>query len=196
MTWRTGAPAFTLLPHSSQVQGQEAENQNRAPALPQLPMFPYAASSVEQQHTQGDRGATAPSVHPSPTGSDALMTMFSQRPMFGRQPAVTTADVAGSNVTSGAPTVEANMDAASSTPSDDVPAPYDGDEYLCSICTTNFSDGERVVRVRCRHMFHGECWHNYILANNATTHVECPNCRGVGTLIAIWNFIAPTGTPT
>ena len=45
-------------------------------------------------------------------------------------------------------------------------------------------------------MFHGECWQNYMLANSAEAHVECPNCRGVGTLIAIWNFIAPTGTPT
>ena len=102
MTWRNAAPTTALLPHRSQVQGQEAEDQNRAPvrapALPQLPVFPFAASSVEQQHTQGGSGATGLSVQPSPTGSDALMTMFSQRPMFGRQLAVTTAGVAESNV--------------------------------------------------------------------------------------------------
>ena len=129
--------------------------------------------------------------------------MFAQRPMHGQQPAVTTATTTDHNATADTLTVDEVMDRMSSLSSEEAPVTYDGDEYQCSICTTNFSAGERVVRVRCRHMFHGECWQNYLRANSTPTQevgrrdcVECPNCRGVGKLIAIWNFIAPTDTPT
>ena len=75
---------------------------------------------------------------------------------------------------------------------DITPIFYDGDEDTCSICTERFRSGERVCRLRCRHMFHGQCWTNLVtsasISNNPGSGC-CPNCRGAGTLIASWNYV-------
>jgi len=66
---------------------------------------------------------------------------------------------------------------------------YDGDEDTCSLCYAAFEAGERVCRLRCRHMFHAACWENLL---TQATRDECPNCRGAGTLISIWHYVDPT----
>ena len=78
--------------------------------------------------------------------------------------------------------------ASSAEPAEPAAAPtfYDGDEFACSICTNGLEEGERVVRLRCRHCFHAGCW------NEASTHIEfCPNCRAPAEMQAVWNFIGP-----
>ena len=39
---------------------------------------------------------------------------------------------------------------------------YDGDEDTCSVCQTAFAAGDRVCRLRCRHMFHTSCWEDLL----------------------------------
>ena len=55
--------------------------------------------------------------------------------------------------------------AAVPVPDDPIPLIYDGEEASCSICTEAFRHGERVCRLRCRHMFHTQCWDDYVVAN-------------------------------
>ena len=39
-----------------------------------------------------------------------------------------------------------------------LPVIFDGDNRICTICQEELEDGERVVRLRFRHIFHAECW--------------------------------------
>ena len=86
-----------------------------------------------------------------------------------------------------------------------VPVMYDGDQNYCSICLSNMMTGERVCRLICRHVFHSECWNDYMTRQNAipqwdarrpeaTPHPSlrglCPNCRGPGNLTASWSHIS------
>ena len=41
-------------------------------------------------------------------------------------------------------------------PVDEVPVILDGDNRTCTICQEEFEDGERVIRLRCRHISHAE----------------------------------------
>ena len=77
---------------------------------------------------------------------------------------------------------------------DVVPVIYEGMDDSCSICQHAFEHGQRVCRLSCRHMFHAECWGaaQGVAARDARVHTRCPNCRGAGTLIAIWDFIDPS----
>ena len=88
-------------------------------------------------------------------------------------------------------------------PAPATPVIFDGDNRSCTVCIQDFEHGQRVVRLRCRHVFHGDCWMAVHLAHNAramprnslrATEVgptECPNCRGVGEIIALWDYIDP-----
>jgi hypothetical protein len=74
---------------------------------------------------------------------------------------------------------------------------YDGDENVCALCITEYLQGERVLRLTCRHMFHIECWNNMVHANESQTNatgrgrdVCCPNCRGGGRVVARFRYIA------
>ncbi len=70
---------------------------------------------------------------------------------------------------------------------------YDGMDTSCSICLEDFVRGEHVVRLRCHHLFHTDCWTEQLVADQRPT---CPNCRGTGTVIARFRFIMPDpGTP-
>ena len=80
---------------------------------------------------------------------------------------------------------------------------YDGDDRICAICQTRFVGRERVIRLRCRHMFHAQCWLDLAISRprqeegTAPTELSCPNCRGPGDVIASWPFIpASHGLPT
>jgi hypothetical protein len=68
---------------------------------------------------------------------------------------------------------------------------FDGSDDTCSICAEAFVHGEQVCRLVCRHVFHAGCWDNYLTATNRLngTRADCPNCRGAGTLVAVWPFI-------
>ncbi len=68
---------------------------------------------------------------------------------------------------------------------------FDGRDDTCSICAEAFDHGESVCRLVCRHIFHASCWDNYLTATNSLsgTRADCPNCRGAGTLVAVWPFI-------
>ena len=76
-----------------------------------------------------------------------------------------------------------------------VPHIYDGNDDSCSICTQQFVHGERVCRLSCRHMFHAACWESFQTHHNALPDMpfqlrpDCPNCRGAGSIIAIWRYV-------
>ena len=73
-----------------------------------------------------------------------------------------------------------------------VPVVYEGMDDSCSICVEGFQHGQRVCRLSCRHVFHAECWERAQLATNrqpGPAQLPCPNCRGAGTVIAIWHYI-------
>ena len=73
---------------------------------------------------------------------------------------------------------------------------WDGNETMCSICTEEFTAGERVCRLQCRHMFHAACWERFVEAINRApapsrqpVRADCPNCRGSANLVAVWNYV-------
>ena len=69
---------------------------------------------------------------------------------------------------------------------------WEGDEYSCSICMEDMVEHDRVLRLRCRHCFHANCWNGM---QNATSD-SCPNCRAGAEVIAIWHFIGARPDPT
>ena len=54
----------------------------------------------------------------------------------------------------------------------------------------SFAEGDRVLRLKCRHIFHTGCIHTATLHNDMN-HVgqTCPNCRAAYEPLAIWRFI-------
>ena len=77
------------------------------------------------------------------------------------------------------------------TPDPPMPVIFDGDNRTCTICIQEFIGGQRVVRLMCRHVFHGDCWTRFMMSENTSPTIECPNCRGSGVLIAMWDYIDP-----
>ena len=76
---------------------------------------------------------------------------------------------------------------------DEVPVIFDGGNRTRTTCQEELEDGERVVRLRCRRIFHSECWMSAMVNHGAPLDgdddPDCPNCRGQGATIAPWNFI-------
>jgi len=72
------------------------------------------------------------------------------------------------------------------------PVIFEGMDESCSICQERFQHDQRVCRLSCRHMFHTMCWesaqNNFILTPRSP-RLNCPNCRGAGTLISVWHYI-------
>ena len=66
---------------------------------------------------------------------------------------------------------------------------FDGDDRTCPICLSDFQHGERVVRLRCRHVLHRGC-NDDLMQHDDGTIVRCPVCRGRGDAIAYYRFIA------
>ena len=52
-------------------------------------------------------------------------------------------------------------------PADEVPVIFDRDDRSCTIFQEEREDGERVVRPRCRHIFHSECWMSAMVNHGA-----------------------------
>ena len=71
---------------------------------------------------------------------------------------------------------------------DTFPVIYEGTDDECSFCQEPHRGGDRVVRLACRHVFHAQCWERWCAERPRRC---CPNCRGAGTCIAIWNYIGP-----
>ena len=74
---------------------------------------------------------------------------------------------------------------------------FDGDDRMCAICRDEFVHGDRVVRLRCRHILHRQC-NIQLLENTDSDIVLCPACRGRADAIAEFRFIgqapeAPAG---
>ena len=72
------------------------------------------------------------------------------------------------------------------------PVIYEGLDETCSICQERFQHDQRVCRLSCRHVFHTQCWEraqsSYII-NERSPRLNCPNCRGAGSLISVWHYI-------
>ena len=93
--------------------------------------------------------------------------------------------------------VESNDTTREASP-EPVPVPkiFEGLDEACSICVETFRHGERVCRLSCRHMFHAGCWESALRYTGASgitpRRLNCPNCRGAGTVIAVRPFIDET----
>ena len=61
------------------------------------------------------------------------------------------------------------------TPDPPIPVIFDGDNRTCTICIQEFSADQRVIRLMCRHVFHGDCWTRYMMSDQGTPTIECPN---------------------
>ena len=67
---------------------------------------------------------------------------------------------------------------------------FDGDDRVCAICLEELEQGDRCIRLVCRHVFHVHCW-NDLLISTAEATERCPSCRGSARIIARFRFIAP-----
>ena len=68
---------------------------------------------------------------------------------------------------------------------------FEGDDSECSLCITDYQNGDPLVRLVCRHTFHRICWQNCVIADDLLTP-DCPNCRGSGRVVARFNHIGRT----
>ena len=52
---------------------------------------------------------------------------------------------------------------------------YDGAEDTCALCKESYEGGESLLRLVCRHVYHVDCWTQYMVHGPA---LQCPICRG------------------
>ncbi len=72
---------------------------------------------------------------------------------------------------------------------------YDGTDESCSICQSEFLRQEYTYRLTCNHLFHQECYDHYIHNSFQRSNTcECPNCRGPGTVKALFRHLGTTTT--
>ena len=66
-------------------------------------------------------------------------------------------------------------------------------EDECTICQMTFEHDDDVVRVRCGHVFHHQCFTNYKAhASQRSATFSCPNCKGNPLLIARFRYVGLT----
>ena len=71
---------------------------------------------------------------------------------------------------------------------EDNPPDYTGLDATCSLCLNDFNRGDRVLRLRCGHVFHINCF--YGNEENTESPVRsCPNCRGHPTVVARFLYV-------
>ena len=71
---------------------------------------------------------------------------------------------------------------------------YDGNEFHCSLCLSDFLERESVCRLMCRHCYHWACWDDMVRVRNLDA--LCPNCRAPAHVIALWHFIGLRPDPS
>ena len=123
-------------------QGRPMEPPSQAPVHIPDPLGLFPNSSLFGWINHGPTTIEVPATSTQQTGVPA-----------GRAPVVT------------APFPDANR--TQSPPVDEVPVIFDGDNRRCTICQEDFEDGECVVRFRCRHIFHSECWMSAMVNHGA-----------------------------
>ena len=141
-----------------------------------------------------------PVHNPDPLGLFPNSSLFAGPIMVPQQSSVPTAPTQqAENTANQAPIVTTpnpNLSKTRHTSEYEVPVIFDGDNRTCTICQEELADGERVVRLRCRHVFHAECWMSAMVNHGAPLErnddPDCPNCRGQGNIIALWNYIDPS----
>ena len=143
--------------------------------------FPRQAESSPQRHLRDPdplgifpreslfAGMTAPQVNAAPTINGNLGVMSN--------PTITRSLTPPPPPPTAPPTEDSH-----------IPVIFDGDNRTCTICQEELEHGQRVVRLRCRHVFHSDCWMSGMLAVNED-QPDCPNCRGQGSIIAMWDYI-------
>ena len=104
----------------------------------------------------------APVHNPDPLGFFPNSSLFAGSIMVPQQTESTATSTQQTEVPASRPPVETTpvpeTNRTRTFPADEVPVIFDGDNRTCTICQEEFEDGERVVRPRCRHIFHSECW--------------------------------------
>ena len=146
----------------------------------------------------------APVHNPDPLGLFPNLSLFAGPIMVPQQNSVPNAPTQQvENTANQAPVIttpDPNLSQTRHTPEYEVPVIFDGDNRTCTICQEELIDGERVVRLRCRHVYHSGCWMSAMLNHGALIRAnprernddpDCPNCRGQGSIIALWNYIDP-----
>jgi len=74
-------------------------------------------------------------------------------------------------------------------PKPPTPIRYTGTDTTCSICASQFKQGEMVTRVACQHLFHEDCWNLHMqhhMNTNTRLEMKCPNCRGPGEVLSVY----------
>ena len=74
----------------------------------------------------------------------------------------------------------------------DVPRLADGHNYeatdgTCALCQEDYQPREAVFRLACRHIFHAQCWTDYLVHDNSV--LACPICRGSARIVARFSYI-------
>lgn len=189
---------FSTLP---QFQGEEAnETADRPRSNPFVEAFVHDAFVPPPFHQQ--QYAPPPVVFmPSPIQQDMFMPpesygrtentvpansmlsgMFSQvhqlRQVRGEQRSAAAAASSSANEVGTAPQPA------------EPPVNYQGNDNACSICQHEFGHHEQVVRLPCRHVFHLQCYDEYV--SRTSSDPTCPNCRGSGEVIARWAYVTET----
>ena len=169
---------------------QEHQEWLRQYLQPYSPHMPGATLFVRTADiTAAQRALFEPPPNIEPSSQSGTAGMFSQvfelRQTRSSHPVAESVDIQDAAMNaSGNPQHEDNV----------VPVVYEGDESECSICQVVFSSRESVVRLVCRHIFHQECFDEYIA--RADSNPSCPNCRGSPTVTAVFRYIMPAPTPT
>jgi len=52
-----------------------------------------------------------------------------------------------------------------------------GDMAECCICLEDLQDGEQIVRLPCKHVFHGSCARQWLMQGLYATDALCPLCK-------------------
>eukprot|EP00971_Amphidinium_carterae_P039988 785004-Amphidinium_carterae.1 len=97
-------------------------------------------------------------------------------------------------------TMESPAEASETSSVVETPVHYDGDMTQCALCLSDFEAHQRVCRLPCRHVFHTTCFEQLLNHHNGspqtTAYPSCPNCRGSGRIVAMWNVVPVTSLDT
>ena len=144
------------------------------PSLQTNPLFPSTAMFMPPpvyQETQTQQTSAIRSEAAAGTpGRNTLSDMFSQVHQFRQS--------------------QTEQRTTGTTRQTEPPIHYQGNDNACSICQQEYEHNDQVVRLPCRHVFHLECYDEYV--SRSGIEPTCPNCRGSGEVIARWAYVSET----